>query len=711
MSTLLDAGRNCWRIEHADKSRFIVDAADYFRFFREALKNARHSVYLLCWDIDSRIELVRDEADDGYPARLGDFLNALVREKPDLNIYILDWDFAVLYTFDRELLPIYKLGWKTPRRIHFELDSYHPEGASQHQKIVVIDDAVAFIGGLDLTRGRWDTSDHVPDNPQRDRIEDKISRPYHDVMVMLSGDVAGALGELARDRWRKVTGDRLPAVNPGRTRNKWPESIPPAMEDVMVGLSRTQGPYQDQEAVREIEAFYRDAILSAKTYIYIENQFFTAPVIGEALQTCLERPDGPEIVVVTPKETDGWLAQYTMDVLRIRLVRKLQRHDSNHRLRVFYPDGPGLEDSPVNVHAKVMVVDDRVVTVGSANLNNRSMGLDNECNAIIEAAADRSVADSIAAFRNRLLSEHLGCPAGRIELTMEKDRSLIHCIETLNHANDKKFLTPLPLELSAEVDRLVPDGELVDPEHPIRPELMIRHIVPEDYQQSTRSRMVTWILLIAVIIGLAALWRWSPLGQWVDIKTLSGWAESARHVTAAPVWVILTFVLAGLVAFPFFLLIVATVMTYGPIPGFIYSLIGGTLSAVLVYWIGGRLGRNFVRKVGGSKINTISKKIAKHGLINIIFVRIVPVAPFTLINLVAGASRINFRDYVLGTLIGFVPGMLAVTLLANRIKAAVTNPETETLIGMIGTAAVVICAAYFLIKWIKGRSDKDAHTD
>jgi uncharacterized membrane protein YdjX (TVP38/TMEM64 family) len=201
------------------------------------------------------------------------------------------------------------------------------------------------------------------------------------------------------------------------------------------------------------------------------------------------------------------------------------------------------------------------------------------------------------------------------------------------------------------------------------------------------------------------------LSQWVDIDTLSGLVESARDIPVAPAWVILGFILAGLVAFPFSLLIVVTVITYGPVPGFIYSLTGGTLSAVVVYWIGDRLGHNLVRKLGGGKINRISRKIARHGIINIIFVRIVPVAPFTLINLVAGASHINFRDYTLGTLLGFIPGMLAMTLLADRIEAIVQEPDPGNMIWLTVTAMVVAATAYSLIKWLKGESEKSPLDD
>ncbi|MFO7559332.1 MAG: VTT domain-containing protein [Desulfobacterales bacterium] len=705
MKTILEKGKNCWRMERTDKLRFIIDASDYFYFLRETLKNARSSVYVLSWDIDSRIRLVRNGAHDGSPERLGDFLNFLAKTRPDLNIYILNWDSVLLYKLDREILPIFKLGWKTHKRVHFCLDNYHPEGASQHQKIVVVDQNIAFIGGLDLTKGRWDTSDHIPDNQKRDRVEKKISRPYHDVQVMLSGGSAKALAELVRDRWQKVTGKKLPIPDTESTEDPWPEHIIPDMKNVIVGLARTQGAYKRQTEIREIQAFYTEAIQSAKNFVYIENQYFTAPIIGDAIQAVLEQQIGPEIVMVMPRNTEGWLSQHTMDILRVRLIRRLKKHDHHSRLRVFYPEGPGLEFAPINVHAKLMIVDDRIVTVGSANLNNRSMGLDNECNVIIEAVSDKSLKNRIAVFRSRLLAEHLGRKPEEVYETIRGENSLICCIRKLNKTN-QRYLEKLPLDLPEDANRLLPETEVVDPEHPIRPELMIRHIVPEEQEKPARFRIVIWIMLIGFMGFLSAMWRWTPLGEWLNADTLTNAIGIIRDMPAAPIWVILVFVITGFVAFPFTLLIIATVIVFGYIPGFFYSLIGGMLSAVAVYWVGELLGRNTIRKLTGSKLNKISRKIAKHGIINIIFVRIIPVAPFTIINLVAGASHINFRDYLLGTLIGMAPGMMVVAIIADRIRATVQDPVIYNAVWLIITVAVASFAAYLLASWLRRKSDK-----
>lgn len=713
MSSILKKDSNCYRIERANRLSFLIDGANYFYALRQALKNAQHSVYILSWDINSELKMSRDENhQDEYPERLGDFLNELAAEKENLHIHILNWDFAMIYAPDREWLPIYHLDWKTHSRIHFCMDDYLPSGASQHQKIVVIDDSLAFIGGLDLTLGRWDTSEHTAENPKRDRINGKISRPYHDIQAVVDGEAARALAEQVRHRWKLVTDkdiDTNETVQPG---DPWPDSLSADIEKISVGIARTQCPHKELKQTNEIQRFYLDAIESASSYIYIENQYFTATAVAEALEQSLKMDKGPEIVIVVPKETDGWMSQMTMDVLRVRLFKKLVECDKHKRLRICFPDGPNLDNNPINVHAKIMIVDDKLATVGSANLNNRSMGLDNECNIIAEAGTKPQHQTAIAQFRNRLLAEHLNSSADQVEKTFKDKNSLLTTIEDLT---DKKarHLQKLSLELPADIDRLVPDTDVADPEVPLEPGLMIKRILPEDTAPPTRSRIIAWLAVIFAIAGLAAMWQWTPLSDWVTVESVSKLLNEIRNIPASPVLVVLGFVIAGFVAFPFTLLIIASVMTYGLLLGFLYSLIGGMASALIVYAIGEKMGRNSVRKLAGQKINSISKKLAKHGIITIVAVRIVPVAPFTVVNLVAGASHINFRDYLIGTLLGMVPGMFSVTLIADRAYATIKNPEINNLVILIATVLIVAVAGYFLVNWLidKTRQGKESSSE
>lgn len=707
MASVLTKNKNCYRIEKAGRLSFLIDGADYFYALREALINARHSVFIFGWDINSELKLVRDENyRDDYPEKMGDFLNALAAEKEQLQIHILNWDFAMIYAPDREWLPAYHLDWKTHERIQFCLDNYLPSGASQHQKTVVIDDCLAFIGGLDLTLGRWDTSDHVAFNPKRDRAGEKICRPYHDVQVVLDGDAARALAEQVRNRWALVTGKHAPESDADRPASCWPESVPVDIENVNIGISRTQCAYKEIKQAGEIEAFYLDAIHCAQRYIYIENQYFTASGIADAIEQSLKKEQGPEVVIVVPKETNGWMSQMTMDVLRVRLFKKLVKNDKYNRLRIYFPDGPDLESNPIIVHAKLMIVDDTLVTVGSANLNNRSMGLDTECNIIVDAQSDTSIQAAIAGFRHRLIAEHTASSVQAVEEALNNSDSLCAAINELGDKKARHF-QKLSLDIPDDINRLVPDADVADPEVPLEPALMMKRILPEESAPPTRARIISWLALIVSFAALAAVWQWTPLKEWVTVEAVSGLLSKVREIPASPLLVIAGFIFAGFIAFPFTLLIIATVMTYGMTLGFIYSLVGGMASALIVYGIGEKIGSNAVRKLAGSKINSISKKLAKHGIITIVAVRIVPVAPFTVVNLVAGASHIHFRDYLTGTLIGLVPGMFSVTLIADRAFAAIKNPGMNNLLILAATVAIVVLAGYFLVGWLVGKTSQD----
>lgn len=191
----------------AERIAFLIDAADYFAALRHAILAARRSVFIIGWDVDSRVRLLPDPTPpDGHPATLLAFLNSVLAKRPDLHVHVLSWDFSMIYAFEREFLPSTKFGWRGHRRLHFALDAVHPQWASHHQKIVVVDDRVAFTGGLDLTIRRWDTSEHLPGDPRRVDPGGEIYDPVHDLQIAVEGEAAAALGELARERWRRATG-------------------------------------------------------------------------------------------------------------------------------------------------------------------------------------------------------------------------------------------------------------------------------------------------------------------------------------------------------------------------------------------------------------------------------------------------------------------------------------------------------------------------
>src|SRR5688572_14749428 len=373
--TLLRPAYNCSAVAHAPRAAVLIDAAAYFKAFHDAALRAQRSIYLLAWDFNSRTRLHFDPvAKDGPPALLGDFLNFLVRRRRGLHINILNWDYPMVFGTDREFPPIYGFGWTPARRVHLRYDDTHPIAGCQHQKIAVIDDAVAFVGGIDLTVRRYDCPEHRADDPRRVAYE-KPYPPFHDLMVAVDGDAARYLAGVARDRWHAATGDQLKPVSVRE--DPWPEGLEPAMRDVQIGIARTMPPKGEAPALREIEKLYLDTIAHAQRTLYIENQYFTSQRIAAEIEKRLAERDGPEVVLVLRLLSHGWLEEHTMHVLRTRLVQRLLAADRYGRFHVYYPHVPGLaEGCCLDVHSKLMIADDRMLQIGSANICNRSMALD-----------------------------------------------------------------------------------------------------------------------------------------------------------------------------------------------------------------------------------------------------------------------------------------------------------------------------------------------
>ena len=428
---ILAPGRNCWKYEEASRLATVVDTADYFSAFAEACRAAEHQILILGWDFDRRERLHRGDPEGELPDELGDFLVALVKQKPHLHIYLLLWDFNMIYAAERELLPALKLRLQTPSRFHFRLDDKHPKGGSHHQKIVVVDDRIAFVGGIDLSRWRWDTPEHTPDDPRRTDPDGKPYPPFHDMMILVEGAVAGRLGELARERWRRARGRRIKPPTDVQ-HYPWPNSVAVELEGADIAIARTEPAYRSHDAVNEVERLYIDAIAAARETIYIENQYFTAHALADALVERLAEEHGPEVILVLPQQTGGWLEQVTMDVVRGRIADRLHDADRHDRLRIYFPYQPGLGDACISVHAKLLIVDDRLLRIGSSNTSNRSMGLDTECDLALESRQpDDKIARYIDALRSRLLAEHLACTQEDVTRAVQQQGSMIKAIESL----------------------------------------------------------------------------------------------------------------------------------------------------------------------------------------------------------------------------------------------------------------------------------------
>jgi phospholipase D1/2 len=482
--SLFEEGRNCRRVAAAGRVAFVVDGDDYFRLFMEAAERARESIIVVAWDFNSNCCLdVECDAKDPR-AKLGEYLNDLARRRRGLHIHVLDWDFPMIYAKDREAPVKVRLGWgwKPHRRVHLEFDNTHPPGGSHHQKIVVIDDAIAFCGGLDLTCQRWDTSAHAPGDPHR-VVADQPYPPFHDLMIAVDGEAARELGRIVRERWRASTGKDLPPVRAGA--DPWPPDLKPALTGLPVAIAVTAPESAPQQGKREVEALYLDMIARAKRYIYIENQYFTAHKIGEALEARLREPGGPEIVVVTRLLSHGWLEEYTMGVLRSKMA-----------------DG-----TCIDVHSKMMAVDDEWLRIGSANINNRSMGVDTECDLAIEAGGRADVAHAIRRFRDQLLAEHLGVAQEEVERETTARGSIAGAIRALEGPG--RTLKCLEVEHYSDITLSL--AEMTDPEQAVGVD-KLKALFSFGAEFHSVPRPLRKVLPYVALAGaLFMLWRFTPL--------------------------------------------------------------------------------------------------------------------------------------------------------------------------------------------------------
>jgi phospholipase D1/2 len=321
-----------------------------------------------------------------------------------------------------------------------------------------------------------------------------------------------------------------------------------------------------------------------------------------------------------------------------------------------------------------MIIDDTFVRVGSANLNNSSMGFDTECDLAMEIPEDDAVDNGIVMLRNRLLAEHLGTTPDLVGETIGLHGSLLRTIEILS--GNAHTLEVLREKAEDSREAGLHEIKLVDPERPVQLERMMDKMLISEEEQSNSSRTIKIKLAITVLIVMAliALWRFTPLRAYVEVETLVAAARSLSKSHLSWLYALLGYLIGGSLFFPVTVMIVATSLLFSPVPAICLSLGGSIASAVLTFAVGHWLGRDTIRNLAGGRLNKISKMIARKGLIAVGALRLVPIAPFTLINLVAGASHIRFRDYLFGTLAGMLPGIVALTLLTDRMKAVVMEP-------------------------------------
>ena len=301
----------------------------------------------------------------------------------------------------------------------------------------------------------------------------------------VDGAAARLLAEQAHERWEAATGQALAKDVPFAA--AWPEGLTPSLRNVEVGVARTLPALPQRSEVREVEALDLAAIAAARDVIYLENQYFASRSIAEAIAARLREEHGPEVVIILPRSSESRLEVESMDSARQRLVRLLRKADLHGRLGVYWPAaGSGVS---VYVHSKVIVVDGRLLRIGSSNFNNRSLGFDSECDIAIEAnpCAARTVRRwSVRSSSPETVSwpSIWESPSQRFRDEVERRGTFRYGIEELRSTG--RSLRKLTDTMVSADESPFAENDLMDPDH-----------VPQSIAQSTLKlveTVATWPL-------------------------------------------------------------------------------------------------------------------------------------------------------------------------------------------------------------------------
>ncbi|MEA2157222.1 MAG: hypothetical protein QOE11_3362 [Solirubrobacteraceae bacterium] len=357
----------------------LVDGAEALPAIAEALAGAKSHVHITGWHLAAHFELVRGER----PVVLGALLAELAQR---IDVRVMVWAGAPVPAFHPTRKEVAAQIERLVRgtRIRCEPDPREHPFHCHHEKTLVIDDEIAFVGGIDMTDFGGDRFD-VRDHPARRRLG------WHDAGTRLRGPAVADVAAHFATRWAEVTHERL-GVSAAQ------DAAGPSTVQVVRTVAEDMYASVPKGDFRILESYLR-AIRSARELVYLENQFLWAPEIVEELAAKLRDPpsDGFRLVVVLPRRANNG-----QDDTRGQLGRLTAADDGNSRfLAVTLRSRSASRTDPLYVHAKVGIVDDRWLTVGSANLNAHSLMNDTEMNVVTDDAALARDA------RERLWAEHL----------------------------------------------------------------------------------------------------------------------------------------------------------------------------------------------------------------------------------------------------------------------------------------------------------------
>jgi uncharacterized membrane protein YdjX (TVP38/TMEM64 family) len=328
------------------------------------------------------------------------------------------------------------------------------------------------------------------------------------------------------------------------------------------------------------------------------------------------------------------------------------------------------------------------------------MGLDTECDLTLEAGGRKDLVKGIRACRDRLLAEHVGVPPEKLAREIAAQGSISAAIDRLG--------TPARalrrLENSTVSEAVVSLASIVDPEQPVSIDNLVGQFAPRAPVRLRGTRWLKIAMTVLIVTGLTAMWQFTPVSETFSPTRVTAWAEEFAGRPWAPLIVLVAFTPAAIVMFPRPLITLFAVVAFGPWLGFAYAMAGILISALFTYWVGTRMDRSTVRRLAGPKLSRILDVLRRRGLMALTALRLVPLAPFTIEGIVAGAIRIRLRDFTLGTALGMLPGTLAATVFGDQLEIALRDPGEVNLWIVGGVTVALITATLLVRRWLVSQS-------
>jgi uncharacterized membrane protein YdjX (TVP38/TMEM64 family) len=377
-----------------------------------------------------------------------------------------------------------------------------------------------------------------------------------------------------------------------------------------------------------------------------------------------------------------------MGAFRDAVFRLLLDADVHERLRLVYPVASRARNVPTFVHSKVMIVDDELVRIGSANFSRRSMGVDTECDLAVEAGGDAMVRAGIRQIRDRLLAEHLDISVEAVTDGVDRAGSLCALIDTREGGEHTLARIALPAEPTAPPSETL--RAAADPDEPIGFSPAVAGLLPPadatNGLRPSRIPIVPAIVLIAAIASTSSALIFRPEFQAIQ----DGLAAIPRLPSILAIGM-LVFVLANLVMIPVELTAVAAGVLLGPLDGGVAALIGSIAAAAIVYVVGRAIGASGLSRWISRRSYRSARQLGARGVIGVLVLRLASVASAGSIHLLCGAGHVPFATYMIGTVIGMVPSIAALTGLGALLRYTLLNPSIST--GMMTIGAVLLLAA------------------